>query len=126
MKLHFEDNLDYQKAAVESVVNLFKGQEISCSEFTVSYRPESSPQASMEFAESGLGIGNRLQLVDEEILKNLRRVQLAKRGVRVREGSGLHSCILRFDDCSLKFFGLLNTCCCPRVITSRPKDSPFL
>ena len=43
MKLHFEDDLDYQQAAIRSVVNLFKGQEISRSEFTVTYRPEGGP-----------------------------------------------------------------------------------
>ncbi len=36
MKLHFEDNLDYQKAAIESTVALFHGQEINLTEFTVS------------------------------------------------------------------------------------------
>lgn len=76
MKLHFEDNLDYQMAAIESVVNLFKGQEISRSEFTVTYRPEAGPQASLGLAENELGIGNRLQLVDEELLDNLRAIQL--------------------------------------------------
>jgi len=28
MKLHFESNLDYQLAAIESVCDLFRGQEI--------------------------------------------------------------------------------------------------
>ncbi|MHA6183629.1 type III restriction-modification system endonuclease [Pseudomonas mohnii] len=77
MKLHFEDNLDYQATAIESVVSLFKGQEISRSEFTVTYRPESGPQASLGLAENELGVGNRLQLVDEEILDNLRSIQLS-------------------------------------------------
>ena len=84
MKLHFEDDLDYQKAAIESVVSLFKGQEISRSEFTVTYRPESSPQASLALSENELGIGNRLLLVDEEIEDNLRKVQLAN-GLRPSE-----------------------------------------
>ena len=35
MKLYFEDNLEYQQEAIKSVVDLFKGQEISQSEFTV-------------------------------------------------------------------------------------------
>lgn len=35
MKFHFEDNLDYQKAAIESVADLFLGQEINRTEFTV-------------------------------------------------------------------------------------------
>lgn len=76
MKLHFEDNLDYQMAAIESVVNLFKGQEISRSEFTVTYRPEAGSQGSLGLAENELGIGNRLQLVDEELLDNLCTIQL--------------------------------------------------
>ena len=76
MKLHFEDDLDYQKAAVESVVSLFKGQEISRSEFTVTFQPESSTNLSLGMKESQFGIGNRLVLVDEEIEENLRKVQL--------------------------------------------------
>lgn len=76
MKLHFEDNLDYQMAAIASVVNLFKGQEVSRSEFTVTYRPDSGPQASLGLAENELGVGNRLQLVDEELLDNLHAIQL--------------------------------------------------
>ena len=35
MKLHFEPNLDYQLAAIESVCDLFRGQEICRTEFTV-------------------------------------------------------------------------------------------
>lgn len=76
MKLHFEGNLDYQMAAIQSVLGLFKGQEISRSEFTVTYRPESGPQGSLGLTENELGVGNRLQLVDEEIIDNLRAIQL--------------------------------------------------
>lgn len=76
MKLHFEDNLDYQIAAIDSVVGLFKGQEISRSEFTVAYRPEVDLQGSLAFDENELGIGNRLQLIGEELLDNLRATQL--------------------------------------------------
>ena len=84
MKLHFEDDLDYQKAAIDSVVNLFKGQEISCSEFTVTFQPDSSPNFSLGLEESQLGIGNRLLLVDEEIEENLRKTQLTN-GLRPSE-----------------------------------------
>ncbi len=35
MKLHFEPNLDYQLQAVEAVCDLFRGQEICQTEFTV-------------------------------------------------------------------------------------------
>lgn len=84
MKLHFEDDLDYQKAAIDSVVSLFKGQEISRSEFTVTFQPESGPNLSLGVEESQLGIGNRLVLVDEEIEENLRKVQL-QNGLRPTE-----------------------------------------
>ena len=77
MKLRFEDNLDYQKAAIESIVGLFKGQEISQSEFTVTFQPESGPNMLLGMEESQLGIGNSLLLDNEMIEENLRRVQLA-------------------------------------------------
>lgn len=84
MKLHFEDNLDYQQVAINSVVSLFKGQEISRSEFTVTLRTESSGNLSLGMEESQRGIGNRLLLVDEEIEENLRQVQL-KNGLKPTE-----------------------------------------
>ena len=84
MKLHFEDDLDYQKAAVDSVVNLFKGQEVSRSEFTVTFPPESGPYPSLDMDYSQIGTGNRLLLLDEEIKENLRQVQL-QNGLRPTE-----------------------------------------
>lgn len=82
MKLHFEKKLDYQLAAIQAVTDLFQGQEINRSEFTVSKMLESSGQrkfAGME--ESTLGIGNRLQLLDDEIQENLNGIQL-RNGLR--------------------------------------------
>lgn len=88
MKLHFESNLDYQLAAIEAVCDLFRGQEICRSEFTVTMRPPSAPQAddlfpdtvpqqmSLGVAESDLGIGNKLTLLDDEIAENLHSIQL--------------------------------------------------
>jgi type III restriction enzyme len=75
MKLHFEPNLDFQLAAVEAVCDLFKGQEICRTEFTVT-RDQADPQIRMVFAENDLGIGNRLTLLDDELLKNLNDIQL--------------------------------------------------
>lgn len=80
MKLHFEANLDYQHAAIESVCDLFRGQEICRTEFTVT-RDATAAQQTMTFAQSELGIGNRLQLLDDEILENLRDTQL-RNGLR--------------------------------------------
>jgi type III restriction enzyme len=75
MKLHFEADLDYQLQAIEAVCNLFRGQETCRTEFTVT-RVAMDPQVRMSFAESDLGFGNRLTLLDDELLKNLGDIQL--------------------------------------------------
>jgi type III restriction enzyme len=74
MKLHFEPNLDYQHDAIEAVCDLFRGQEICRTEFTVT--AATAGQLALSFAESDLGIGNRLTLLDDEVLTNLNEVQL--------------------------------------------------
>jgi len=80
MKLHFEPNLDYQHTAIESVCDLFRGQEICRTEFTVTIDPLDAQQR-FEFYESDLGIGNRLHLLDDEILANLTDIQI-RNGLR--------------------------------------------
>jgi len=75
MKLHFEPNLDYQRDAIEAVCDLFRGQETCRTEFTVT-RNALADQQEMEYSRTELGIGNRLQLLDEEVLANLKDVQL--------------------------------------------------
>lgn len=76
MKLHFEPNLDFQHTAIESVCDLFRGQEKCRSEFTVVHHTETVSQGQLGLIENDLGIGNRLMLLDDERLKNLRDVQL--------------------------------------------------
>ncbi|MCL4810065.1 MAG: DEAD/DEAH box helicase family protein, partial [Thermoanaerobaculia bacterium] len=74
MKLHFEPNLDYQLQAVEAVCALFRGQESCRTEFTVTMaapRGDLLPQL-----ETDLGLGNRLSLLDDEILSNLQAIQI--------------------------------------------------
>lgn len=73
MKLHFEPNLDYQLQAIEAVCGLFHGQETCRTEFTVT-RDAASGQRSL--LEDDLGIGNRLTLLDDELLANLHAIQL--------------------------------------------------
>lgn len=83
MKLHFEPNLDYQQAAIEAVCDLFKGQETCRTEFTVTAAPSDGQQA-LGFVQTELGVGNRLALLDEELLHNLHGVQL-RHGLRPSE-----------------------------------------
>jgi type III restriction enzyme len=75
MKLHFEPNLDYQLEAIEAACDIFRGQEVCRTEFTVTRDPADS-QLRMGFAESDLGIGNRLTKLDDELLANVRDIQL--------------------------------------------------
>ena len=87
--LHFEPDLDYQQDAINAVVDLFRGQETSHSEFTVS-RTFGAGQASMlsgMFEDEGLGIGNRLLLPDD-LLNNLQAVQL-RNGPRPSDCRGI-------------------------------------
>lgn len=85
MKLHFEDDLDYQLRAIDSVVKLFKGQESGKSEFTVTMpRPKADDKGVYQAtladgagtSDTDLGIGNHLKLLDDEILENLNGIQL--------------------------------------------------
>ncbi|HET6145563.1 MAG TPA: DEAD/DEAH box helicase family protein [Candidatus Acidoferrales bacterium] len=75
MKFHFEPDLDYQQTAIESVCDLFRGQEICRTEFTVT-RDALAAQQVLTFHQSDLGIGNRLQLLDDELLANLDEIQI--------------------------------------------------
>ena len=75
MKLRFEPDLDFQLQAVEAVCDLFRGQEICRTEFTVT-RNRMDSQERLAFAQNDLGVGNRLSLLDDEILANLKDIQL--------------------------------------------------
>jgi len=75
MKLHFEPNLDYQLQAIESVCDLFRGQEVCRTEFTVTMTLPDQ-QLTLGVADTDKGLGNRLTLVDDQLLDNLRSVQL--------------------------------------------------
>jgi len=75
MKFHFEPNLDYQLKAVDAVCDLFRGQEVCRTEFTV-IRSETGAQIESGMTASDLGVGNRLTLLDDQIQKNLADIQL--------------------------------------------------
>ena len=73
MKLHFEPNLDYQLQAIEAVCDLFHGQETCRTEFTVT---RESAGGQLSLLENDLGIGNRLTLLEDQLLSNLHAIQL--------------------------------------------------
>ena len=73
MRIKFNPDLDFQADAVASVVDLFEGQETCQTNFTVAAL-ETTDQLGLY--ENHLGIGNRLKLLDEDILSNLAKIQL--------------------------------------------------
>ena len=67
MKLKFDSNLQYQNEAIESAVKLFDGQSSVMSYFSF---------PGQQTLDSGHGVGNKLELTTDEILNNLRDVQV--------------------------------------------------
>ena len=83
MKLQFDASLDYQQTAIASVVDLFDGQQRKVSEFTV------SPQFALTMqGDIPKGIGNRLELSEDDILENLQKVQM-RNGLAPAQNMGL-------------------------------------
>ena len=64
MKIKFYDNLDYQLDAINSIVDIFKGQEVTHTLFGIK-APEIVGTKQTE-----TGIGNRLTLSEDELLEN--------------------------------------------------------
>ena len=84
MKLKFDPSLQYQRDAINAVVNVFDGQPFV-----------QTGAMAFQFLQSGglfqdeLGIGNRLTLPENEILKNLRAVQEANGIENIDELQGM-------------------------------------
>lgn len=74
MKLKFDSDLDYQKEAVSSIVDIFKGQSIAQANFTVSGKIDEAGTRGMLL--TNLGVGNKLELDNEDLLKNIQAIQL--------------------------------------------------
>lgn len=68
MKLQFDPNQDYQKQAINAIVDIFEGQPLSSNEldFTLTH-------GSLSLSENG--VGNNIMLTDEQILKNVQEIQ---------------------------------------------------
>lgn len=69
MKLKFNIQ-KHQTEAVDSIVNIFKGQKINKSNFTVSANTQQS------FLTEEVGTGNKLDILNDKILENVRNIQL--------------------------------------------------
>ena len=74
MKFQFEPDLSYQQDAIAAACDLFRGQEICRSEFTVANGADEVTLPGL--VENDLGVGNLLALEDDTVLTNLKEVQL--------------------------------------------------
>lgn len=72
MNFIFEAELPHQVAAIDAVVDLFAGQDVRQSLFTIAPRQIAG---ELDFAEKLLGYSNRFDLLDEMVLENLHVVQ---------------------------------------------------
>ncbi|MEH7246778.1 DEAD/DEAH box helicase family protein [Neobacillus niacini] len=70
MKFQFQSDLAYQLQAIRSVVDIFRGQPVRQSNFTVSYGADAG------MIQTALGIGNRLDLTKEEMIKNVNEIEI--------------------------------------------------
>ena len=74
MKIQFDPDLDYQKVAIDSVVSVFEGQETCQTNFSVpAYSTPATHQADLYQGSEydDLGVGNRLELLPDELLDNV-------------------------------------------------------
>ena len=69
MKIKFYDNLDYQLEAINSIAVIFKGQEKVDTLFGI------KAQDIVGTEQTETGIGNRLTLSVDELLKNIQEIQ---------------------------------------------------
>jgi type III restriction enzyme len=92
MQLQFSHQ-DYQTRAVQAVVQVFDGQPLAKGDFALS-----GPSASVRYAADG-SIGNALQLSEEQLLANVRKVQLANlRNAQGEPDPALQSATLLGDE----------------------------
>ncbi|MCK5201681.1 MAG: DEAD/DEAH box helicase family protein [Spirochaetales bacterium] len=68
MKLHFDPNQQFQHDAINAIVEIFEGQSLNQGDFSFSMSSE-----SYMFTEGG--VGNRLEISEEQILRNVQEVQ---------------------------------------------------
>ena len=85
MKIQFNPDLEYQRDAINAVLGIFEGQEARQANFSVPSIKQA--QMTMLSEQSDLGIGNKKELLDDEILANVQKVQL-KNGLKQSESLG--------------------------------------
>jgi type III restriction enzyme len=86
MRIKFNSDLAYQKDAVDATLGIFAGQEIRQINFSVPMI-KNDEQMDLFSKQSDLGIGNKLELLPEDLLENVRKIQI-KMGLKQSENLG--------------------------------------
>lgn len=73
MTLKFESHLEYQDEAVNSICDIFEGEEIFQSNFSIT--PIKGEESAL-FQRATIGIGNSIKMIEEDMLANMQRIQL--------------------------------------------------
>ena len=88
MKLKFQSNLQYQNDAISSIVDIFKGQKMRQSNFTV--LNNTTEQLSFGSVQTNTGIGNSLDLTYDDILENVQNIQIRNNLKRSEKLEGMN------------------------------------
>ncbi|NJJ36506.1 DEAD/DEAH box helicase family protein [Clostridioides difficile] len=80
MKLQFDAHLEYQKQAISSIVDIFKGQTQNQLNFTISYNA-----GQCGIFDSKNGVGNNLEISNKKILENIQNIQLRNGIAQIKE-----------------------------------------
>ena len=91
MKLKFQPNLQYQNDAVNSIVDIFRGQQGRQSNFTVlNSKNLNQEQQRFGVVYTDTGIGNGLDLTYDDILENVQNIQMRNNLKRSEKLAGMN------------------------------------
>lgn len=107
MKIQFSADLDFQHDAINAIANIFEGQDTLQTNFTVA-QVNQGPQIDIFASQTELGIGNRLDLLDEELLENIRNIQL-KNGLKQTDSMGSRDFTIEMETGTGKTYVYLRT-----------------
>lgn len=93
LKFKFDGNLDYQRKAIDSVINLFEGQPLANETYSVTLGQQAGG-SQLALADDGFGniaaVANQWVLPDNLLLENLRKVQELNNVAKQEALDGFH------------------------------------
>ena len=91
MKLKFQPNLQYQNYAINSIVDIFRGQQGRQSNFTVlNSKNLNQEQQRFGVVYTDTGIGNSLDLTYDDVLENVQKIQMRNNLKRSEKLAGMN------------------------------------